>query len=60
MTELMTIDIPHTEYHSFKKKKAVSKADIKEWEESMSAIADAKPEKINLNNFIIDGTPRNT
>lgn len=58
MTELMAADIPHVDYSD--KKKSVSKEDINAWEKDMENIKNLRPQKINLNDFIIDGTLRNT
>lgn len=57
MTELMSADIPHVDYNA--KKKRFKKSDIAEWEKEMASIEGSKPQKINLNEFIIDGTFRN-
>ena len=52
MTEIMASDLPHVEYNA--KKKSISKADLEAWEKDMKSIEGAKPQKINLNDFIIE------
>lgn len=54
LIQLMSIDLPRVEYGE----KKVSKQDIETWQKEMDAIKDAKPEKINLNQFIVDGKSR--
>ena len=55
LTELMIADSPHIDYD---KKKRLKKEDVSEWEKEMETLKDATPQKINLNQFIIDGKLR--
>lgn len=51
----MIADSPHIDYD---KKKRLKKEDVSEWEKEMETLKDTTPQKINLNQFIIDGKLR--